>query len=227
MEGYKFEILLKPHDEIRAKNRDLYRQFIMGDEYHEVITLVEYILRHGRCPNDLYDSLLRAFDETPIAYFVKDMEGIPTVLPRISRETGEATRQAIETLQETNMDGAETHLSKAAEHLNAREYADSIVDSILAVESVARKIDPKGSKTLGPALDSLEKAGLSIHPALKEGFKKLYGYANDEQGIRHALVDKGAPDVGRDEAVFMFGACASFAAYLASKHRDLQGGGDG
>ena len=125
------------------------------------------------------------------------------------------------------MDGAETHLRKASENLKAREYADSIRDSIHAVESVARKIGPKGSQTLSSALDSLEKAGFSIHPALKEGFKKLYGYTNDEQGIRHALRDKGAPNVGRDEAVFMFGACASFAAYLANKHRDLQGGGDG
>ena len=120
------------------------------------------------------------------------------------------------------MDGAETHLRQASEHLNAGQYGDSIVDSIHAVESVARKMDPKGSKTLGPALRSL-----SIHPALKEGFKKLYGYTNDEQGLRHPLVDKGAPDVGRDEAVFMFGACASFAAYLANKHRAMQGGGGG
>ena len=125
------------------------------------------------------------------------------------------------------MDGAETHLREAAERLSARQYAASIVNSIHAVESVARKIDPKGSKALGPALDSLEKAGFSVHPALKEGFKKLYGYTNDEPGLRHPLIDKGAPDVGLDEAVFMFGACAFFAAYLANKHRDLQGGGDG
>ena len=199
----------------------------MKGEYHEVITFIEYVIRHRKCPKDLYDSLFRAFDGPSVPYFVEKIAGVPTVLPQINREADEATRQAIETLQETNMDGAETHLRQAAEHLNVRQYGDSIVDSILAVESVARKIDPKGSKTLGPALDSLEKAGLSIHPALKEGFKKLYGYANDEQGIRHALLDKGAPDAGRDEAVFMFGACASFAAYLANKHRDLQGRDDG
>ena len=199
----------------------------MEGKYHQVITFIEYILRHSKCPKDLYDSLLRAFDETPIAYFVETIGGLPTVLPRISRESGEATRQAIETLRKTNMDGAETHLRKASERLKAREYADSIRDSIDAVESVAREIDPKGSKTLGSALDSLERTGFSIHPALKEGFKKLYGYTNDEPGIRHPLRNKGAPNIGLDEAVFMFGACASFAAYLATKHRDLQGGGDG
>ena len=80
-------------------------------------------------------------------------------------------------------------------------------------------IDPKASKTLGPALNSLEKAGLLKHQSLKAAFEKLYGYTSNEQGIRHALLDQDSPDVGLDEAVFMFGACASFAAYLAKKHR--------
>ena len=117
------------------------------------------------------------------------------------------------------MDGAATHLRQAAEHINARQYADSVADSIHAVESVARKVAPKASRTLGPALDSLEKAGMLKHPAFKEAFKNLYGYTNDEQGIRHALIDRGDADVGQDEAVFMFGACASFAAYLTNRHR--------
>ena len=32
-------------------------------------------------------------------------------------------------------------------------------------------------------------------------------------------LDKDAPDVDPDEAVFMSGACASFAAWLVNKHR--------
>ena len=91
------------------------------------------------------------------------------------------------------------------------------------MESVARLIDPAASKTLGPALDSIEKAGLLKHAALKNAFKRLYGYTNDEQGIRHALLDRGSTDAGLDEAVFMFGACASFAAYLAQMNRQAEG----
>ena len=117
------------------------------------------------------------------------------------------------------MDGAATHLRQAAEHINARQYADSVADSIHAVESVARVIDPKASKLLGPALDSLENAGMLKHPALKKALKNLYGYASDEQGIRHARLEKDAPQVGQDEALLMFGACASFAAYLTNRHR--------
>ena len=74
---------------------------------------------------------------------------------------------------------------------------------------------------MGPALDSLEKAGVLKHPALKQAFDRLYGYTSTEQGIRHALLDKDAADVGLNEAIFMFGACASFAAL---SHREAPAG---
>ena len=123
------------------------------------------------------------------------------------------------------MSGAGAHLRDAAQHMNAEQYADSIADSIGAIESVARSIEPKASRSLGPALDSLENAGVLRHRALKEAFKKLYGYASDEPGIRHAPVFETKADVGLDEAILMFGACASFAAYLARKHREVEDGG--
>ena len=83
------------------------------------------------------------------------------------------------------------------------------------------RIDPNAGNTLGPALDSLEKAGVLNHRALKEAFSKLYGYTNDENGIRHALLEEEAAAVDLDDAVFMFGACASFAAYLVNRHEQL------
>lgn len=119
------------------------------------------------------------------------------------------------------MDGAASHLRNAADHINAQQYADAIADSIHAVESVARMIAPKSSTTLKPALRSLEKAGTLKHPVLRQAFEKLYGYTSDEQGIRHALINQNAADVDLDEAIFMFGACASFAAYLTQKHRQV------
>ena len=70
---------------------------------------------------------------------------------------------------------------------------------------------------MGPALASLEQRE-ALHPALKDAFAKLYGYASNEQGIRHALLDQSNARVGMDEAVFMLGACASFASYLWRKH---------
>ena len=68
--------------------------------------------------------------------------------------------------------GSEAHLRKAAELINKGEWPDSVRESIHAVESVARQLDPAASNTLGPALASLEKAG-QLHPALKKAFSSL------------------------------------------------------
>ena len=222
---YKFDVLEEPHTDIRNDpkgDREYFKQILLYEDYHVALTLVEFVIRQRPCPNSVKNSLIRIFDRAPGAYFVKEINGIPTIMPRPSREAGEATQQAIETIHEGGMDGAATHLRQAVEHINAQQYADSSADSISAVESVARMIDPEENGTLGLALDSLERFGLLRHRALKDAFKKLYGYTSDEQGIRHALLDQASPNVGLDEAMFMFGACASFAAYLTNKHQQTE-----
>lgn len=220
--SYFFEIHGKFHDEIPnlLDCRYFLRQIIVDKSYHEILTLVEFFLRRANSDFDfdLIHQLREAFDKCQIAYFIQDINELPTIVPRITKESGDAAQESIETIDRAGMAGASTHLRQAAEHINAGRFSDSIADSIHAVESVARTINPK-AKTLGPALDSLQKDGLLKHSALKEAFSKLYGYTSDEQGIRHALLDKPSPDVDLDEAMFMFGACASFAAYLVNKHR--------
>ena len=228
--SYRFHISGDFHDEIGSYGPDdatiFLKQLIRDGDYHEALTLIEFILRHEYCSGNLRQCLVDAFDKAPIAYFVADKNGRPTIMPRFSREAGEATQQAIETLRESNMDPAATHLRQAAEHINAQQYADSITDSIGAVESVARRIAPK-SNTLGDALKALERKGLLSNHQLKAGFEKIYAYTNSEEGVRHAQVFKDSLDFGLDEAVFMFGVCASFAAYLTNKRREAEPGQGG
>ena len=226
LRSYEFYVLDKFHDETvgydPASSFRFCRELISYENCHNVLTCIEFILRHECCSKSLREGLVDAFDKAPIAYFVDDKNGLPTIMPRFSRESGEATQRAIETIREAGMGGAVTHLRDASEHIRLKQYGDSIEDSIHAVESVACVIAQKANATLGQALDSLEKAKLLKHPALKKAFKNLYGYTSDERGIRHALLDQESADVGLDEAVFMFGACASFAAYLVKKHRQMQ-----
>lgn len=191
-------------------------------EYHKVLDFVEFIMRHATCPENLHNDIKESFGQVPMAYFVEDVNGLPTVLPKFSDKAGKAVQLAVETLEQAEMEGAATHLSDAAKHINNQQYSDSIADSIHAVESVARLISPKKARTLGPALASLENAGVIKHKVLKNAFSKLYDYTSDEQGIRHALLDKNSPEVGLDESMFMFGACASFAAYLVNKHHQMK-----
>lgn len=188
---------------------DVVESFVNSEEFEEV---------HGPDFESYIDDIRQLFEGHMAAYYFSE-EHPYQIRPRSNIAQGKATEQAIEAVRKGGMGGADTHLRRAVEHLNTQQYADSIRESIHAVESVARTICPD-KNTLSDALKSLERRDLVVHPALKEAFQKLYVYSNDEQGIRHALLEDEAK-VGLDEAMFMFGACASFAAFLVAKYQEF------
>jgi hypothetical protein len=141
-----------------------------------------------------------------------------TIVPAITEEEGAAVQHAFADLSKSELHGARAHLRKASDLINDGHFADSVRESIHAVESVARTLDPK-AKTPEPALAALEGKG-AVHPALKKGFSAIYGFTSDEKGIRHALLDNRQAKVDIHDAVFMLGACASFVTYLIGKARD-------
>ena len=108
-------------------------------------------------------------------------------------------------------------LRQSVDCINTGDYSGSVRESIHAVESVTRRLDGN-ARTLSEALAALAERGLVLHGAFKSGIKQLYGYASDEDVIRHSLSDATA-NVDVADAVFMFGACASFAAFLVEKAR--------
>lgn len=59
-----------------------------------------------------------------------------------------------------------------------------------------------------------------MHGAFRTALVNLYGYASDEEGIRHSLLEQGAAKVTERDAIFMLGVCASFATYLTSIPED-------
>lgn len=220
--------LKMPEDEIDTEYDGVLNQFkiiILKNKFFRVLDFVEIFSNdepYRARSNDFRNRIADSFERRGAAYSF-DISKYPfQFFPRTSKEQGEATKQAIEAISGSGMEGAATHLRQAADHINARQFADSVSDSISAVESVARRIAPE-SRTLGEALKVLENKGRLTNKQLKNGFEKLYAYTNSEQGIRHALLDKDAPHVGLDEAMFMFGACASFAAYLVNKQRQAGG----
>lgn len=107
-------------------------------------------------------------------------------------------------------------MREAGVALTAGNYTSSIRESIHAVESVARFLEPAGD--LSKALGNLEKSA-SIHGALKGGFVSIYGYTSNEQGVRHSLIDSPSANVDETDALFMIGACASFVSHLTGKAR--------
>ena len=217
----------RPEDEVNTDYKStmaFVKNVVLTDNFYSVLDLLEIV-----CNDDAIHAIKRPFArqvhhlfEHHAAPYRFDISRPPFhFIPRGSKEQGEATQQALDTLRQAKMDGASAHLRKAAEAINGGRYAESVGNSIHAVESVARLIDPNAAKTLVPALKSLKDRGVLNHDALAKAFSALYGYSSNEQGIRHALLDRSEANVGLDEAMFMYGACASFAAYLVSKHRQI------
>ena len=230
----------KPEDEIRAVSkkpvfvsvREHFRAMVFSGDFNIVLDLLEMILNEGSRVssghfNHFADRIEKVFERHRAAYrlvFIKEHRCYQ-FFPQSSEEEGQAIQQAVETVQDGGMQGAAVHLCEAAKVINRGDekgFADAVRESIHAVESVARTIDKGASQTLTPALNSLKEAGLIKHEDLRVAFAKLYGYTNDEKGVRHSLAfDKNAPDVSEDEALFMLGACASFSAYLVRKYLQI------
>jgi hypothetical protein len=95
------------------------------------------------------------------------------------------------------------------------DYRNSVKESISAVEAICKIITGDEKATLGQALKKLEDKGLHLHAALRNAFSSLYGYTNDAEGIRHALLEE--PTLDFDDAKFMLVSCSAFVNYLAAE----------
>ena len=197
-------------------NLDSIRKSINESTFNKVFDLIQFVLRHASCPTGFFVEMGDAFVSCRLAYTI-DEGPPPTIIPSVTPIEGKTIIKAMETLRKAGLGGSAEHLRKASECINGQDWAGSVRESIHAVESVARQLDPKSS-TLGQALASLERSS-GLHHGLKKSFSSLYGYTSNEQGIRHALFDQDSANVGMDEAVFMLGACASFCSYLWRKHK--------
>ncbi len=208
---------VRPLQEWNANKSTVVLQFEIASKqrFNLFFDVIQFVLCHPECPQTLIQDMKRAFTDSRLAYFIDDSSP-PTIMPAVTAEEGQAIKSSMRKLASARLDGAAAHLRKSSECINRREWADSVRESIHAVESVALQIDSKATR-LKDALQLLEKR-VEFHPALEQAILKLYGYTSNEQGIRHALLDSEEARVGVDEAVFMFGACASFASYLWRKH---------
>ena len=193
------------------------REYVEKRPFNKVFDLIQFVMRHPQCPPAFIKQMKTTFADCQLAYTI-DVERPPTVIPAVTPSEGATVVESLQQLREAGLDASAAHLREASGSINASDWAGAVRESIHAVESVARQLDPGASSTLGPALDSLKKRG-RLHPALKKAFGELYGYTSDEQGIRHSRLDQMKSPVGQDEAVFMLGACASFASYLWRKHK--------
>jgi AbiJ-like protein len=94
------------------------------------------------------------------------------------------------------------------------DYRNSVKESISAIESAVKIISGKNEATLGDALKLID-AKKPMHEAFKQALLKLYGYASDAKGVRHALLDETIVD--EVDARFMIVTCSAFVTYLIAR----------
>lgn len=185
------------------------RKYFMACEWYEVYDFLEFTLNY--------------YDETDLSKFVnsvleRELSGYRYINGIISDITDSQEVAMLEqALSDDDFPAVKNHLQRALELLSNKkspDYRNSIKESISAVESLARILSGNPKATLGDALKSIEQKG-KIHPALKDGFSKLYGYTSDEGGIRHAMLDE--PNLSAADAKFFLLACTNFINYLKSK----------
>lgn len=194
--------------------RDELKRVFADEPYHKVLDLVQWLLQQSERVVDA--RLIRAvLAKSRAAYRLLDDD--KTIVPITLDEEVNALNQAFSDVAKSEFAGARTHLAAAAKHLTAGNAPASIRESIHAVESVARSLG--GEATLGAALKEL-KARKNLHPALEKGFSSIYGFTNDQAGIRHPLIDDETAKVDEFDAQFMLGACAAFVSYLINRTRD-------
>ena len=187
---------------------DQIREYFFACVWNEVYDLLEFVVRiYSKEKPRLPDLLNQILTRELAGYKFIDGTLVDITDPQESEMLAEA-------LADTRFAMVTSHLERALNLLADRkqpDYRNSIKESISAVEAMARVVSKNPKATLGEALKVLEKKG-HLHPALKEGFSKLYGYTNDDDGIRHAMLEE--PNLDQSDAKYFLLSCTSFINYL-------------
>jgi hypothetical protein len=186
-------------------------------EWYQIYDLLEYIINLYYKPefadyvtytkDQFITKLNLIFENERSGYRIIDN----LVTPIIDNNEIESIEEAI-----NQQDNASIHLKTALQHLSNKQnpdYRNSIKESISAVEFVIRTITKEN--TLGKGLNKIQ-AKIHLPTVLKDGFEKIYAYTNNEEGIRHALMEE--PNLKLEDAKFMLVSCSAFTNYLKSKH---------
>ncbi|CTQ56719.1 hypothetical protein LP7551_05280 [Roseibium album] len=188
------------------------KQIFSNGDYLEIFGWLQYVLRNNP-PHGFANAIDTALNYCHAAYRVFDHT---TIVPFSSEEELHSIEKAFAELATKEFQGARAHLKKSLSLLSEGNNADNIRESIHAVESIARTLDNSGKFSRALACISNKT---NIHRSMEAGFKSLYGYTSDENGIRHPLLDDDEASVDETDALFMIGACASFVTYLINKSR--------
>ena len=180
--------------------------------YLNNVELSELTSMFGNNKTELIKVLNTVFEIYNSAYRFVDNQIIPI--------TNQQEIDAIEEAANTGIKAIDYHLNRAIYIFSNKEnkdYVNTVKEAISAVEATVNFINGTEGTTLGDGLDKL-KEKKSIHPALCDAFKKIYGYTSDKKsGIRHCIFDETDCIPDFTDAKYMLVVCSAFINYLLSK----------
>ena len=194
------------------------KEIVFKGKYYDCLEAVQFFVRVDPYPDrwSIASLLAHVLNDPLSPYIVVDFPP-KTIIPRGDENEQEAFEKNWAIIKASTFEGAKTHLRKSVESLNANDAVGAVREAIHAVEGAAQLVSAKSNASLGDALNVLKK-DKGLNSVLGEAFSKLYGYTNNEKGIRHALRENDNANVGQEEALFMFSSCTAFVAYLARKY---------
>lgn len=137
------------------------------------------------------------------------------LVPLTSEEEQESAAQSAEMVGKYGV--AAEHMRTALTHFSARpkpDYDNTCKEAASAVEAALNIANGK-QLAVGDAVGEFAKAH-SIHSALVESANKLFGYASDRDGVRHASKGTSTP-VDFDEAKLVIVAASAWVNFIAAK----------
>lgn len=209
-----FSYFRKPIDSLPRDPKEAVRQvrdYFFGGPFYLTYDFLEFM-----CNAPMVDEYAgQIIAETCNEIFERELAQFRFASTTLVKITNNEELAAIqETLTQHESSSVGEHLKRAAQLYSQRpspDYRNSIKESISAVEAaVSYAVDKKSFGVAKPL--RLLGEEFDLHPALRDGFEKIYAFTSDEGGVRHALMEKA--NVRQEDARFMLTACSAFSNYL-------------
>jgi hypothetical protein len=221
--GLFHDFLKKPLDSApvdKARVISYIRNLFFNTNWYTLYDLIEFVILEVSKPYsqiDFKDRIIvinQILEREFSAYRFIELNLVP-----ITNESEQiAVTESLELVKQfTALKGCNIHLSSALSLLSDRknpDYRNSIKESILSIEAIVKVISDTPKHTLGQALDKINLK-IPVHAALQKGFKQLYGYTSDSDGIRHSMMEESKCDF--EDAKYMLVTCSAFINYLIGK----------
>jgi hypothetical protein len=180
--------------------------------WYELYDLLEFLNNHIVDDKYLYiNNVNQILEQEMSAYRLID----GYITPIIS----DIEIKSIEDAINSESSGAKQHLKKALNLLSNRkapDYANSIKESISAVESIVNEIVGTKNQALNRVIHRIP---FITNNQFRSGIKNLYEWTSSSDGIRHGVKKDETIESSFEEAKFMLVSCSAFINYLIDKQK--------